>query len=455
TQVADMVQEVYPARIQLFTDILGIMENIANADPDAAVKLASTMKSLNNALKKNQGMVEGLQKSDIIERKQALEKEMLAHAQKTGKDAKILDELEAIRLESREQWFARMAESFGRFLVPGIGFSAWAYEYSTMKDKPEMERDLGFQDRDVNRMKQRNKQTQRNLVLSAQKQLLAYSFKQMAKLPAADQPEAYRALFVGKSAAEMDQAIDQWIESAFAKSQLQDLAYRESLLEKSTAELEAIDDPLLQYAIARFKENKPFEEAQKTREGKLSVLRPAYIALLRDTMKAKGKAVYPDANSSLRITFGTVKGYSPRDGVYHTPQTSTRGLIQKETGETPFRSPEPLLDLAQQKQFGPYLDKKLGDVPVNFLGTCDITGGNSGSATLDGQGRLVGLVFDGNYEAMSSDYDFDVDVTRSIHVDIRYILWVMDAVDGAHNLLTEMGVQPHFKTAKAATSGTP
>jgi len=109
--------------------------------------------------------------------------------------------------------------------------------------------------------------------------------------------------------------------------------------------------------------------------------------------------------------------------------------------------PAPLLEAIAATGYGPYASRSIGSLPVNFLSDVDTTGGNSGSATLDDRGRLVGLLFDGNWESMISDWDFLPEVTRSIHVDVRYTLWVMDRINHAWNLLEEMGVEPAFKKA--------
>ena len=172
----------------------------------------------------------------------------------------------------------------------------------------------------------------------------------------------------------------------------------------------------------------------------------AFVKLLGD----RGRPVYPDANSTLRVTYGTVEGYRPRDGVSYMPQTSGAGILEKDTGTPPFDAPGELLKALRAGELGPYALEG-GTLPVNFLSTVDTTGGNSGSPTLDGQGRLVGLLFDGNWESIIADWDFLPEVTRSIHVDMRYVLWVMDRVDHAWNLLREMGIEPGFE-ARAASN---
>jgi hypothetical protein len=160
--------------------------------------------------------------------------------------------------------------------------------------------------------------------------------------------------------------------------------------------------------------------------------------------------IAPDANGTLRVTYGTVRGYrpSPSAAIYR-PFTVVSEMVRKNTGKEPFNAPERVIEAARSKKFGPYVDPTLGEVPLDFLADLDITGGNSGSPTLNSRGELVGLAFDGNYEAMASDWLFMPNLSRSIHVDIRYALWIMDAVDGAQRLLDEMGVRPAFAPAES------
>ena len=172
----------------------------------------------------------------------------------------------------------------------------------------------------------------------------------------------------------------------------------------------------------------------------MAVLKPKYIEAMRAFRK---DPFAPDANSTLRITYGTVHGYKPApDAPIYRPFSTLSEMVAKNKGAPPFAVPENLLAAQRAKKFGPYVDETLGDVPVDFLADLHITGGNSGSATLNAKGELVGLVFDGNYEAMASDWVFVPSLTRSIHVDVRYIEWLLDAVDHGHDLLKEMGVDP-------------
>jgi hypothetical protein len=123
----------------------------------------------------------------------------------------------------------------------------------------------------------------------------------------------------------------------------------------------------------------------------------------------------------------------------YTPFTRLEGIAEKNTGEDPFDSPQSQLELIAAKDYGEFALASLGSVPVNFLSTVDTTGGNSGSPTLNARGELVGLLFDGTYDSINSDWDFNTEKTRSIHVDMRYALWVMQKIDKAQNLLEELG----------------
>lgn len=151
-----------------------------------------------------------------------------------------------------------------------------------------------------------------------------------------------------------------------------------------------------------------------------------------------GAAMYPDANSTMRLTYGKIGGYSPKDGVIYNYYTTLDGVMQKEDPENPeFVVPEKLKELWRAKDYGRYANEK-GEMPLCFLSDNDITGGNSGSDVLNAKGELIGLAFDGNYESMSSDILFDTELQRCISVDIRYVLFVIDKVGGAGYLLDEL-----------------
>ena len=149
---------------------------------------------------------------------------------------------------------------------------------------------------------------------------------------------------------------------------------------------------------------------------------------------------YPDANSTMRLTYGTVKSYSPQDGVLYKHYTTLKGVIEKENNDDyEFRVPAKLHEIYVNRDYGQYANEK-GELPACFLINCDITGGNSGSPVMDADGNLIGLAFDGNWESMSSDVMFEPDLQRCICVDIRYVLLLLDKFGGAGYLLNEMNI---------------
>ena len=153
-----------------------------------------------------------------------------------------------------------------------------------------------------------------------------------------------------------------------------------------------------------------------------------------------GKNFYPDANGTLRLTYGNVKSYHPKDGVDYKYYTTLAGVMEKENPKDfEFTVPAKLKELFQKKDFGQYADAN-GEMHTDFISNNDITGGNSGSPVMNANGELVGLAFDGNWEAMSGDIFFDSKYKRTISVDIRYVLFLIDKFGGATNLINEMKI---------------
>lgn len=173
-------------------------------------------------------------------------------------------------------------------------------------------------------------------------------------------------------------------------------------------------------------------------ENDLAAGRRIWIAALREMMP--DRTLYPDANSTMRLSYGTIRDYNPRDAVTYNYYTTLDGVVEKyKPGDYEFDLPQRLLELYKNRDFGRYASPK-GYMPVNFLTTNDITGGNSGSPVLNSYGELIGLAFDGNWEAMSGDVFYEPEVQRTIAVDIRYVLWIIDIYAGAKHLVDEMEI---------------
>jgi hypothetical protein len=154
------------------------------------------------------------------------------------------------------------------------------------------------------------------------------------------------------------------------------------------------------------------------------------------------KVMYPDATFTMRVSYGKVDDYQPRDGVRYDYVTTSKGLLEKyKPGDYEFDLPKKAVEMLKAKDFGQYKDAKYNDLVTGFITSNDITGGNSGSPVLNGSGELIGLAFDGNYEALSHKLAFDKDLNRTINVDIRYVLWCIDKLGGASNIVKELSLR--------------
>ena len=164
-----------------------------------------------------------------------------------------------------------------------------------------------------------------------------------------------------------------------------------------------------------------------------------YMKGLFEMNPAHMNSTYPDANFTMRVSYGNVKSYKPKDAVFYDDVCTMSGVMAKYVpGDYEFDLPAKFLDLYKAKDFGPYIDAKYKDIVVCFITTNDITGGNSGSPVINGKGELIGLAFDGNYEALSHKLAFDKDLNRTICVDVRYVLWCIDKLGGAKNIVDEL-----------------
>jgi len=457
SEVEEVIQWTYPQRIARRQESLDIIERETEGRPEAALAYAATSSYLNNSLKNAQGMKAGFEKSHSIPRKRALEADLAAwiaaDPDRRNEWGGTITELEEI-LDAQRAHRARDQELSSLKYNQLISASTIAYRLSREREKPDAERKPGYQERDLRRIRARIARSARSFDPQVDMALLQANLEHYAALPAEDRVAAIDQWFDLEGDADPNEAIAYNLHGMYSATDLVDVKARLALLEADRAELEASEDPFVQFAVAMYDSNMALEAEKEALEGQLLEARPKFIEALLAYQEARGVEIYPDANGTLRATFGNVKGYEPADAVVYRPFTTAEGIAQKATGKEPFDAPESLLAAIGAAQYGPYASEGVGSLPVNFLSTVDTTGGNSGSATIDAQGRLVGLLFDGNWESMISDWDFLPEVTRSIHVDVRYMLWVMDRIDEAWHLLEEMGVEPTFKpTGKNPSAG--
>lgn len=264
------------------------------------------------------------------------------------------------------------------------------------------------------------------------------STKAMLKLYRSDIPAKFQPDFYANVVDKKFKGnIDKFVDNLFEKSIFASEAKLKAFLDKPV--LKALEaDPVYITATSIFKTAGEISKGSGQFDSGLATGKRLWIAALMEM--APEKTLYPDANSTMRLSYGTVQDYDPKDAVTYKYFTTLQGVVDKwKPGDYEFDLPKRLLDLNAKKEFGRYASPK-GYMPVCFLTTNDITGGNSGSPVMNGNGELIGLAFDGNWEAMSGDIAYETQLQRTIVVDIRYVLWTMDIYAGAKHLVDEMTI---------------
>ncbi len=412
--------------------------------PDSGVSPATRIKAtvgkqgVQNGLAKFTGVLNGLKKGDMMAQKQAIDAKVRAWAAQPGREAHAAAIARLDELNAEDRKTARVDFDRGQALA-GSAHLRNAFLFVRMaeeRQKKDADRKPGYQDRDLVNLENAQKAFARQYDAAIDRAGFRLALVRALALPEAERP--WLATIVGaKKGAKIDEAaIDRALDALYKGTKLEDEAVRLDLLKKGTpAKLKASKDPFVKLAVALWPEVKQREKLDDAEVGERLLLAPKYGEAM---LQALDGFLSPDANATLRVTYGTIKPFA-KGG---KPFTLASEIPAKDKGEDPFDAPKKLLDGIKARTWGPYADRTLGEVPVNFIADLDITGGNSGSPVLDAEGELVGLAFDGNIEGVASDVVFNHATTRTIMVDARYMLWVMDLVDGADNVLEELGVKP-------------
>ena len=416
---------------RLLTDYAAQIKRATAGDREAQIRYASILQGAENYEKKLAGDLAGADAIGIDARKQAKEKayrDWVAAdpGRKTGYGAAI-DALDAVVAENN----AASLKSLRQGLINRAQLLASArllYRWAKEREKPDASRESGYQDRDRKLIADRLAQVERRFLPAVDRKLFGAALEEYRQLPADDRDAAFETALstIG-------------LDRLYADTKLGDTATRLGWLDKPASAFEASDDPFIKLAVALYPGDIAGEREEKMRAGRTQAARSVYMKGLLAYRQSIGQPVYPDANGSLRLTWGKVTD-RVRDGEIWTPFTTAEGLLAKNTGKGEFNAPDAALAAIRARDYGRYASPELGALPVDFLSTVDITNGNSGSATLNARGELVGLAFDGTLDGVISDWAYAADRNRTIHVDSRFMLWTMDKVDGAHRLLREMGV---------------
>ena len=436
SEFANQIDWLLPARVDIVGGMIKTIEAATAGDKAKEVLYASAVAGNKNTLKRAQGELDGLRRSDAVRVRREDETAMLAWLAKQPDAATLQADIRAMQAQLDAGQATRERDFLLPFLRPGLLGSAITLRRLAMeRGKPDAQRESGFQQRDEVLIEGGLKQLQRRYHPDVEKATLRFALKRYYALPASQRLNEFDAAFGAN-----ETIASAKLDSLYAQTKLGVEADRLALMKASPDAVLASTDPLMQLAAALQPALLRMEEEGKQRSGELMRLRPAYMQALIGYRESQGRAVYPDANSTLRVSYGKVSPLSPRDGMDYRPLTTVAGIVEKNTGVDPFDAPKPLLDAIAEGDFGSTIDPTLKTQTVDFMTNLDTTGGNSGSPVLDANGKLIGLNFDSNWEAVSASWMFDPRYKRAIHVDMRYLRWLLAKVYPAPHLLKEMNL---------------
>ena len=413
-EVKRQITQVLPMRADFYGEWVDLLEAQAQRGNDVRIKVAAIKKSFANRAKNARGMLAGIKRMGLLRRVVA-------------RDAK----LQGAALKAQQALTKRRGQHYPRAFLLGMlsrGPSLLSLAVDLVRraregEKPDLQRRKAYMDRSEKKLLKKQKKRLRNFDVEVETHLLASAID--------------RASGLGIEALDISAELDD-VRALVSASKLNDGALVQKLFdERSFVALEALDDPVMKLALALVPAIEASESEDDAIDGAALVADPAWFEQLR---KMYAGPIYPDANSTLRFSYASVRGYAPRDGLWATPQTKLGGAMAKHHGKEPFDLPEKVRAAAPSAKDSYWLDRQLGDVPICFLANADTTGGNSGSPVVNGRGEFVGLNFDRVWENIAGDFGYNPPLSRNIIADARYLWWNLDRVDDAGNLLEELGL---------------
>lgn len=404
-----------PYNEQLYSNIIDALENLSENDKALELKYAPFIKGLSNAMKNYRGKMLGIRKLELLKKEYE-------------EDRKLKDFIDSDpELEEKYGSLFDELESVYNKLFDNIRPSMWLnrlYRFSNVINYADavLNQIEGKPSNDINKIYQRIDLPFEKVFL---KKMLddALNFSELSSVDAVTN--------VVKDT-DTETFLNKLFESEFLKEETPDKLINGEI---NYSEIKPEDDLLLTFAAALKKQKNELNEISAYVDGKLNMLLPQYIEVRK---LYEGRSFIPDANGTLRMTYGNIKGYEPRDAVYYKPVTTLEGVIEKSYLGNEYALPDNLRTAYDKKNFGEFFDASVGGVPVAILYNTDTTGGNSGSPVMNADGELIGLNFDRCFEATINDYAWNDSYSRSIGVDIRYILWIAKYVDNAERVIEEV-----------------
>lgn len=412
-----------------------------SVNKELELKQASRIKRKANVLKNYKGKIKGLKNIQLVNQKYEQEKDLqrfiMSNSELNAKYGSLLTNIDMV--------YDEVFSDAKKFLVldqfiPSSNALSVANTINNLKIKIQAakaeDQEKIYNDAKASARKAMEAQYD-TYVLETDKRLLKRSIMDGLSLPEKEKFNVVPKLDPSREK-DLSLAIDKYLNKLFDKTLFVDASSAYKLLDLSINDFLKIKDPMLDLASNAGKEVEAMNAIRKVRNGKLNKLLADFVDV---SILYKKSDFIPDANSTLRLTYGYVKGYSPVDATYMKPTTTLTGLIEKGQNEGEYYLPQVIRDLYKNKDFGSFTTKDGRDVPIAFLYNMDTTGGNSGSPIMDENGNLVGVNFDRAYDATINDFAWNEKYSRSIGCDIRYVLWVAQKVDHADHIIKELGVK--------------
>jgi hypothetical protein len=429
-----------PSLVDLRDARLKFMLTEMKKDPAVKIQLAGNYAGIANYWKFFDGESKQLLKFKTFEEKQAIESAFLTWAKGKPEYESIFDDYKKMYDAWRPFTKQRVYLREGIFGSPLISFASSLQKLDatlSKKDASKTEIEKAVEGANVARtnfIKSEN--------VASDKNILAFVTQAFYNdIESAQHPEGFYAMVNSKFGDLKNKSTyEAFSNYVFSNTTILDNSKWESMLSKSdTAALHK--DPAFMMATSFNNNfNSKYAKAFDDFNAQNFVLGKTYLKGVLEMNK--GKKMYPDANFTMRVSFGNVKSYSPKDAVKYSHICTLSGILEKyKPGDYEFDVPAKLIELAKAKDFGQYADAGAKDVVVSFISSNDITGGNSGSPVINANGELIGLAFDGNYEALSHKIKFDKDLNRTINLDVRYLLWVVEKLGGATNIIAELDLK--------------
>ena len=429
--VTYVIEHLNPARIEMRDASLAVVNAARASSPVLRIAYADKQSSIANAWKKWIGQNTGLNELDAVGKKLELEAEFMARAAAADNLPwmQLISNMQAANAERNPYMLARSL--FIEWVYYGPDALNYAWSFAPLVERWEVTQAAGEVDAVIAQLQARTEDHFRQYDATVDQDIMA-----ALVAPYFDHIDP---VFVPEALQAAESDPDNWAARTYAKSVFDDRDAVDALLAKGSAKAFAklSKDPL--YALIKSMRNAYFDRVAAgygAASAELDSLTGMYTCGLRALFPER--AFFPDANSTLRLTYGKVEGSSPYDGMTYLPFTTAKGILQKYIpGDVDFDLPADLVAALEEGYWGEYANEE-GELPVCFTGSNHTTGGNSGSPAIDGDGHLVGINFDRSWESTMSDILFDGSRCRNIMVDIRYVLWITDVYAGAGHLVEEM-----------------